>query len=243
MASFPESEELRTCLTLQPKHTLLRALGRPQWLRKQELLRRTPTPTPTHVRRYKRRTELQTGPVPAQNIIKIILFQLINTWFRNTEITEESNKLRNAMPVNRHSHLWFGHLEPEEAALSLSQFSTETAKFGSWKPPLSLLLVGSRREGVNNEHHVGTAAQSRPLWVRVRGQCKGDPRPLCLLRHHTNTRLCLLSFRIFPSRCLAVAIPFLGRLPLVAWLLTGGGLGACLLDGCSGGDIEGSQYW
>jgi len=30
---------------------------------------------------------------------------------------------------------------------------------------------------------------------------------------YTNTRLCLLSFRIFPSRCLAVAIPFLGRLP------------------------------
>lgn len=30
---------------------------------------------------------------------------------------------------------------------------------------------------------------------------------------YTKTRLCLLSFRIFPSLCLAVAIPFLGRLP------------------------------
>lgn len=30
---------------------------------------------------------------------------------------------------------------------------------------------------------------------------------------YTKTRLCLLSFRIFPSLCLAVAMPFLGRLP------------------------------
>lgn len=31
--------------------------------------------------------------------------------------------------------------------------------------------------------------------------------------------------------------------PLVAWLLTGGGFVAGLLDGCSGGDSEVSQYW
>lgn len=114
---------------------------------------------------------------------------------------------------------------------------------------------------------------------------------------YTKTRLCLLIFRIFPSLCLAVAIPFLGRFPngqqkknrlrdqihtlliilpinkifklikkikcnpivfyqhfrwqnnnvipkpFVAWLLIGGDLGACLFEGCSGGDIEGSQYW
>lgn len=30
---------------------------------------------------------------------------------------------------------------------------------------------------------------------------------------YTKTRLCLLSLRIFPSLCLAVAMPFLGRLP------------------------------
>lgn len=32
-------------------------------------------------------------------------------------------------------------------------------------------------------------------------------------RRYTKTWLCLLSFRILPSLCLAVAIPFLGRFP------------------------------
>lgn len=41
----------------------------------------------------------------------------------------------------------------------------------------------------------------------------------------------LFNLRIFPRRCLAVAIPFLGRLPFVAWLLIGGGFDAGLLVG------------
>lgn len=41
----------------------------------------------------------------------------------------------------------------------------------------------------------------------------------------------LFNLRIFPRRCLAVAIPFFGRLPFVAWLLIGGGFDAGLLVG------------
>lgn len=50
----------------------------------------------------------------------------------------------------------------------------------------------------------------------------------------------LFNLRIFPRRCLAVAIPFFGRLPFVAWLLTGGGFEAGLLVGWRGTEKEGS---
>lgn len=61
-------------------------------------------------------------------------------------------------------------------------------------------------------------------------------------RHHTKKRAWpfRFSFRIFPRRCLAVAIPFLGRLPFVAWLLIGGGFDAGLLVGCRGTEKEDS---
>lgn len=48
----------------------------------------------------------------------------------------------------------------------------------------------------------------------------------------------LFNLRIFPRRCLAVAIPFFGRLPFVAWLLIGGGFDAGLLVGWRGTEKE-----
>lgn len=89
-----------------------------------------------------------------------------------------------------------------------------------------LLRAGAQRE---------LQAPTPPKLVRL----QREERPPQQLRH-TKKRAWpfLFNLRIFPRRCLAVAIPFFGRLPFVAWLLIGGGLDAGLFVGWRGTEKE-----